>query len=146
MPVEVYSGIKPPSALLEAMAKPQGEPSFNQTLRPPQTPGYASHPPSPIMATSQPTTPMTGHPPAVGTAAGPLEAVPDAPPPSYEDAIAEDLAPVDGPRRDYHQPSITPQSSGQSSGQSSNPAPLSSSSTGDEKRGGEYRLQERLFD
>lgn len=32
-------------------------------------------------------------------------------PPSYEDAIAEDIGPVDGPRRDYNQPDVPPNAS-----------------------------------
>ena len=31
----------------------------------------------------------------------------DAAPPSYEDAMAEEIGPVDGPRRDYHPPPTT---------------------------------------
>ena len=37
-----------------------------------------------------------------GQFAPPPADIPDEAPPSYEDAIADDLAPVDGPRRDYH--------------------------------------------
>jgi hypothetical protein len=33
---------------------------------------------------------------------------PDEPPPSYDDAMADDLGPVDGPRRDYEQPVSQP--------------------------------------
>ena len=29
--------------------------------------------------------------------------IPDEAPPSYLDAMADELAPIDGPRRDYHQ-------------------------------------------
>lgn len=47
--------------------------------------------------------------------------IPDEAPPSYEDAMADDLAPIDGPRRQYEQqPSQTP--------------------IGDEKRSGNDRL------
>ena len=34
--------------------------------------------------------------------------MPEDAPPSYEDTMAEDLAPVDGPRRDYQQPVTAP--------------------------------------
>lgn len=50
----------------------------------------------------------------------------EAPPPSYEDAIAEDIGPVDGPRRDYQQPEVT--------------RPV-----GNEKRNERFRNDERLF-
>ncbi|KAI9788718.1 MAG: hypothetical protein M1835_002117 [Candelina submexicana] len=63
MPVQVYSGIAPPPALLSIMADSQSAPL-------PFTPSSA----------------------AAGDA-----------PPSYEDAMAIELAPVDGPRRQYAQ-------------------------------------------
>ncbi|KAI9706039.1 MAG: hypothetical protein M1836_005445 [Candelina mexicana] len=63
MPVQVYSGIAPPPALLSIMAESQSAP-------PSFTPSFA----------------------AAGDA-----------PPSYEDAMAIELAPVDGPRRQYAQ-------------------------------------------
>ncbi|KAI9719244.1 MAG: hypothetical protein M1812_003574 [Candelaria pacifica] len=63
MPVQVYSGVAPPPALLSIIAESQPEP-------PPFTPTSAK----------------------VGEA-----------PPSYEDAMASELAPVDGPRREYAQ-------------------------------------------
>jgi len=46
-------------------------------------------------------------PPQQGHYGGPISADDDAPP-SYEDAIAEDIGPVDGPRRDYNQPDVPP--------------------------------------
>jgi len=85
MAVQVFSGIAPPQALLDAIAAAPGQPNVSETPvvppRPPQppqglTPAYASPVP------------------------GPYE---DAPP-SYEDAMAEALGPVDGPRREYNPP------------------------------------------
>lgn len=75
MPVQVYSGIAPPQALLNAMAS--------------SLPGASDE--APQEAPQQP-------PPQFA----PSETA-EEPPPSYEDAIADDLGPVDGPRRDYHQ-------------------------------------------
>ncbi|KAM0802003.1 hypothetical protein BDR22DRAFT_888058 [Usnea florida] len=108
MPVEVYSGIAPPQALLDQMAnRPSGQPATNSNLRPhgsvnvpsarptpgPNTPGQSDHiEPSP-------------------------SDIPDEAPPSYEDAMADDLAPIDGPRRNYQQQtsSTPPGSSGKGS-------------------------------
>ena len=124
MPIQVYSGIKPPAQLVEEMSKRQGvarpQPQPQQNLLPPQTPS-TSQPPSPLNAANTGSS-ASSHP-------IPAQDIPDAPPPSYEDAIAEDLAPVDGPRRDYQQPATTP-----------------IASPGNEKRGSDFRLQERLFD
>ncbi|KAF2453476.1 hypothetical protein BDY21DRAFT_402111 [Lineolata rhizophorae] len=80
LPVQVLSGIAPPPALLKAM-------EHAGTLRPAAPP----MPPRPS-ATS-----ASGLP--AQSAAGYEDA-----PPSYEDAIAEELPPVDGPRRDYESP------------------------------------------
>ncbi|TAQ90922.1 hypothetical protein B7494_g818 [Chlorociboria aeruginascens] len=74
--VDIYSGIKPPEALLSAMA--------------------TSHPPVPTRPTAPPMDPA--YPPQLGTPAA--AQVEDAPP-SYEDAMAEDITPADGPRREY---------------------------------------------
>ncbi|KAL8789447.1 MAG: hypothetical protein Q9195_006813 [Heterodermia aff. obscurata] len=89
MPVNVYSGIRPPQALLDATMS-------NSPLShaPPQTPSTPSHP-------SQ----SFGPPPSN---------IPADAPPSYEDAIADDLGPIDGPRREYTQPLQPPQVQGHS--------------------------------
>lgn len=95
MPVKIYSGIAPPQALLDAMAA--AAPQSSQTK-----------------PTHRPTWPMssnsTNPPPMPPRPAGPVpvpadssEAYDEAPP-SYEDAMAENLSPVDGPRREYHPP------------------------------------------
>ena len=98
MPVDVYSGIAPPQALLDQMAdRPTAQPASNYNLRPPgstngplpgQSPG-PSRPPA--QAQSDHVEPSPGD-------------IPIDAPPSYEDAMADDLAPIDGSRRDYHQP------------------------------------------
>lgn len=92
MPVKVYSGISPPQALLDAMAEsgriqPTIAPS--QPSRPCQDAG--GPPPMPPRPTRPPvpTDPEDGY---------------DDAPPSYEDAMAETLSPVDGPRREYNPP------------------------------------------
>ena len=92
MPVDVYSGIAPPQALLDQMAnRPTGQPipSYN----PP--PGSANGP-----TTSGPAGQGQGGHVEPSASDIPLDA-----PPSYEDAMADDLAPIDGPRRDYSTPS-----------------------------------------
>jgi hypothetical protein len=77
-PVKVFSGIAPPAALLEsASARP---------------------PPIPHRPSTTANMPDPAYPPQLGT---PAAAFGDEPPPSYEDAMAEDIAPVDGPRREY---------------------------------------------
>ncbi|THC98735.1 hypothetical protein EYZ11_001798 [Aspergillus tanneri] len=92
MPVKVYSGIAPPQALLDAMAttgrvKPMEShsvpslPSGESSVRPPMPPRPSA---PPVPASSE-------------------ETYDDAPP-SYEDAMAESLGPVDGPRREYNPP------------------------------------------
>ncbi len=80
----MYSGIEPPPALLEAMAS-----------RPSRPPIPAR--PSTLSAAARPTyDPL--YPPQIGTPGA--TSVDDAPP-SYEDAMADEIGPVDGPRRDY---------------------------------------------
>ncbi|EER25763.1 hypothetical protein CPC735_042070 [Coccidioides posadasii C735 delta SOWgp] len=80
--VYVYSGVAPPAALLEAMGFPTGTTETLPEVLPPPPPPRPSAPP------------YTAPPP-------PMEEYEDAPP-SYEDAMAEALGPVDGPRREYN--------------------------------------------
>ncbi|KAL8825479.1 MAG: hypothetical protein Q9191_004391 [Dirinaria sp. TL-2023a] len=77
MPVQVYSGIAPPQALLNAMANNPVTGTSNQL------PQQAPQQPPPPFAPSD---------------------IADDVPPSYEDAIADELGPVDGPRREYEPP------------------------------------------
>lgn len=116
MPCRVYSGIEPPAQLVEEMFKRQSEQRHDTPYnRPPVSAApAASRPdaeagvPNPAPAYSPPA------PGAVVGGAGPGE--PEDAPPSYEDAMAQDIGPVDGPRRNYEQPQTAPV-------------------TGDEKRG-----------
>lgn len=128
MPVQVYSGIKPSPALLAEMARRGGLPSTYLTLQPglsPDRPGFAqpsSQPPSPVSFPA----PSPSGPSGFQQVSHPAEHPSEAPPPSYEDAMAEDLAPVDGPRRGYDQPDSQPV-------------------TQDAKRSGVFGNSERLF-
>ena len=88
MPVKVYSGIAPPQALLDAMAASgRVKPAQPQ----PNGPAQGERPPMP---------PRPAAPPAPATS----DEGYDEAPPSYEDAMAETLSPVDGPRREYNPP------------------------------------------
>lgn len=114
MPVQVFSGIAPPQALLDHMAsrptpppRPTSQsPYMASNLRPANTP----------IGPAAPSRPPTQYAPSdhiEPTAAD----IPDVAPPSYEDAMADELAPIDGPRRDYHQtPSRPPNLDGKGSG------------------------------
>ncbi len=95
MPVKVYSGVAPPPELLARMydqwptrTLPSRPQSFPQTtsLRPTQPPRIYQQP-------SQSSQFVAGGP----------QAFPEDAPPSYEDAIADGIGPVDGPRRGYQQ-------------------------------------------
>lgn len=118
LPVQVYSGIAPPPDLLQRIRASQLEVPvgpFAPTIATGPTPlsPAAMYPPTPVTPSS-----YTQHqPPApAGTAAAyfrppgptqPPEGVGDVDaPPSYEDAMADEIAPVDGPRRDYSVPTL----------------------------------------
>lgn len=98
IPVEVWSGIPPPPELLAAMEERAGNEGKQQTPIP-------DHSTPSKLANETPTTPIyeppqNAEPP--GTSQPPIpDDLPDHAPPSYEDAMAEDFAPVDGPRRNY---------------------------------------------
>lgn len=121
--VQVFSGIAPPERLLNATAARPPRLSGTQTNllgvhnnepTKPLTPSSENPPPSPLMGLHHSQNDM-----------------PDDAPPSYEDAIAEDIAPVDGPRHSYSIPG------------DSQPV---QTSNGDTKAGGlGRRLSERLF-
>lgn len=87
--IEIYSGISPPTALLNAMSSRRtASASRPSASRPPAT--AAGRPaPKPVYD------PV--YPPQLTTSSVPEDDVP----PSYEDAMADDIAPVDGPRREY---------------------------------------------
>lgn len=83
--VEIFSGITPPAALLDAIAS-----------RP--TPSAPSLPHRPVPGAA-PATADHLYPPQLGT---PNAAAMDEAPPSYEDAMADEIAPTDdGPRPAY---------------------------------------------
>jgi hypothetical protein len=93
LPVKVYSGIKPPQALLDG--------GFNNTLH--NTLDNAE-------GAGKQATPLNVPPPQMHTQSSPttgavLPAYDDAPP-SYEDAIGEDLPPINGYRGSYRPPEV----------------------------------------
>lgn len=117
LPVKVYSGIAPPAALLQKIAISHSSMPSSPFAA---TPGAAGAP-TPLSPSSfyppTPTTPsyFRRQPPAPAGIANsyypnsrpsqPPEGVDDdEAPPSYEDAMADEIAPVDGPRRDYSVP------------------------------------------
>lgn len=110
MPVQVYSGISPPQQLLDQMAhrpSAQQTPYISSNLRPPGTTNIpVSGPSRPPGQTQQPSDHIEPSP----------SDIPDVAPPSYEDAMADDLAPVDGPRRDYAQQTSQPTLGGSEKG------------------------------
>ncbi|KAL6714042.1 hypothetical protein ACLMJK_008536 [Lecanora helva] len=112
MPLEIYSGIAPPQALLEQMAGRPSQP-------PAQSPYMASNLYSPGSSSRPPpgrVRPTAPQPPSDHVEPSPSD-IPDEAPPSYEDAIADELAPIDGPRRDYHQtPTQSPSADEKNSG------------------------------
>lgn len=112
MPIQVYSGIAPPQALLEQMASRPNRPAT-------QSPYTASNlrPPGSANASSPgPSRPPVRPPPSDHVEPSPSD-IPDEAPPSYEDAMADELAPIDGPRRDYsHASARTPTADGKGSG------------------------------
>jgi hypothetical protein len=84
----IFSGIAPPPALLRRMTNtPCRLPSGAPSGRNPSSQGLSSAPPG--------TSPSWQPPP---------EEVDDVAPPSYEDAMADEIGPVDGPRRNYSIP------------------------------------------
>lgn len=94
MAVTIYSGIAPPAALLKAMSV-KGPKGSTQPV------GPMEPPPMPPRPTPAPT-------PAYDAESGEHE---DAPP-SYEDAMADEIGPVDGPRREYNTPDVLSGQSG----------------------------------
>lgn len=99
MPVKVFSGIAPPQALLDAIAASSLQPS-------PSKPTGQNFP---TVTDSRPSIPPRPSGVPVSAEAG---AAYDDAPPSYEDTMAENLSPVDGPRREYHPPDASTVESG----------------------------------
>ncbi|KAJ5730972.1 uncharacterized protein N7483_005480 [Penicillium malachiteum] len=109
MPVKIFSGIAPPQALLDAMAAAtlqQAPPKINPSPTWPADNRSDNPPPMP----PRPSGPVTAVVPADSSAAY------DDAPPSYEDAMADNLSPVDGPRREYHPPDASSSRSSVDSG------------------------------
>ncbi|KAL8688749.1 MAG: hypothetical protein Q9218_005413 [Villophora microphyllina] len=114
MPLSVYSGIAPPPALLRAMSGSTGIPPISTSNIPPHSPApftpQADHHP-PIIHSQTPIGTGQTHPeepfheaPPVGPSqqpTGPEGPFPDMPPPTYQEAIAEGIGPVGGPRGVY---------------------------------------------
>ncbi|KAL3432487.1 hypothetical protein BDV09DRAFT_174039 [Aspergillus tetrazonus] len=92
VPVRVYSGVAPPAALLEAMAT-----------------NTQDKPKRPIPTPSSPRTEDMERPPIPPRPSAALAPInsdefQEEAPPSYEDAMAETLSPLEGPRREYYPP------------------------------------------
>ena len=104
MPLKIFSGIKPPEALISEMSKKQGvEDPSKLGVTSPVTPSSYKPPASPQSGAPLP----ARRPSAQGVDIAGFGDIPADPPPSYEDAMAEDLAPADGPRSEYEQTGIT---------------------------------------
>ena len=107
LPVKVYSGIAPPKALLDAaltgeagkMESNNIAPSMGSSF-PPGKP-TVSHTPASSAAVPPPQFPYQGQ--LVQPMGGPQAPYDDAPP-SYEDAIGQDLPPINGYRGSYQPP------------------------------------------
>lgn len=101
LPVKVYSGIAPPKALLDA--------GFNAGQQKPST---LHVPPPQMQAPHTPTTPThAGFNSANAFSGAPVQHQAAAPayddaPPSYEDAIGQDLPPINGYRGSYQPPPV----------------------------------------
>lgn len=105
LPVKVFSGIAPPKALLEAgfNAQAAGKPA---TLHIPQY-GQAPHtPPSPQVGFAN-NNAFAGQPVQAQNAPSYEDA-----PPSYEDAVGQDLPPINGYRGSYQPPPVPEGGSG----------------------------------
>ncbi|KAL8808186.1 MAG: hypothetical protein Q9182_000250 [Xanthomendoza sp. 2 TL-2023] len=101
MPVSVYSGIAPPDALLRAMA---GSPS--PITSPASTSPISAHPPpSKLSASAEPhpiiLDPQNSHHPIATGQTHPEGTVEEDAPPTYEEAVADGIGPVQGARREY---------------------------------------------
>ena len=104
LPVKVYSGIRPPPELLGRMAS-QAKPQQAAPIFPKPTEGQTfngTHPDPDVPST--PTQEHVAYPAQMGSQMPPQADIPDEAPPSYEDAMADDIGPVDGPRRNYSVP------------------------------------------
>ncbi|KAH7138644.1 arrestin [Dendryphion nanum] len=103
LPVKVYSGIAPPQALLQAaLTGDAGKVNPSTGLSPPPEKPQVSQTPTSPAAAPPPFSVQQGQP--VG---GPQIPAPyDEAPPSYEDAIGQDLPPINGYRGSYQPPPV----------------------------------------
>lgn len=105
LPVQVWSGIPVPQALLDAAAGRLPSRPPTQTFQ--ANPQHGNNRPPTFPAGLPP--PFPARPPAAqaqGTSdhiEPSPEDIPADAPPSYDDAIADELVPINGPRRDYAQ-------------------------------------------
>ena len=137
LPVSVYSGVHPPEELLNAMSARQQlqqaassaaeEKGKNSVTKKPLTPeaesnvaaaqaqaenaGPGPSSSAPISAAGPALAPPVAIPPQGHTFA-PLPAGEEEPPPSYEDVVAVDMGPVDGPRNYQPPPNASAMGSG----------------------------------
>jgi hypothetical protein len=90
--VSIYSGIAPPPALLERLTNGR--------------PGSLQHIDSDLSASNIPPPALNSNSPQASAASGPSMPAPpyDEPPPSYEDAMADNLTPANGIRPGYRPP------------------------------------------
>ena len=116
MPLEIYSGIAPTQAMLDQMANRRDRPT--PPIRPSTGMPYTAsnlRPPGPANTAS----PGTLRPPVQQPGSDHIEPspsdIPEEAPPSYEDAMADELAPIDGPRRDYQASNHPPNNEGKQS-------------------------------
>lgn len=100
LPVKVYSGIAPPKALLEAARTGESKPTLSvppysqsQAVPTPTTPNHSGSSGGFNASPGQP-----AHPPS--------EAGHEDAPPSYEEAIGQDLPPINGYRGSYQPPPV----------------------------------------
>jgi len=109
LPVKVYSGITPPPALLEAVAKKATSGKLaaetQSSLKPPLQPQIPSTPVDSSLGAFNAFPPVQGSSSAQPSAAQPPAPYDDAPP-SYEEAVGQDLPPINGYRGSYAPPPV----------------------------------------
>ncbi|KAJ5300497.1 Chitinase II [Penicillium atrosanguineum] len=138
MPVKIYSGIAPPQALLDAIAAAAVQPSPSKPTAP-TVPDTNSRPTMPLRPSGAPDAAQSG-------------TTYDDAPPSYEDTMAENLSPVDGPRREYHPPDASTVESGTDAKspvqkvKAREDGPAADGSTLPQERGRERRSSSESFD
>lgn len=116
LPVQVYSGISPPQKLIDAALyseppelPPRTQSGKSQSLKVPGALDSGSHSAknSPVSSPVSPNFPkISGGNPWPTPVSRPNSSSGGADevlPPTYEDALADDVGPVDGPRRRYEQ-------------------------------------------